>query len=70
MDLIAINNRCLFNYGKVKRAEMSNRKKTEAEILFLPDLKKLKLDNRTVSHKEHVELSQTENNLLTNYPSN
>ena len=46
MNLIAINNRSLFNYGKVKRAEWTNRKLSEEKSTFLPDLKALKLDHQ------------------------
>jgi hypothetical protein len=42
MELIAINNKCLFNYGKVKRAEWTNRK--SAEIPHFPNLKGLRID--------------------------
>jgi len=44
MELIAINNRCLFNYSKVKRAERTNRKLNSDKSCFLPDLKDLKVD--------------------------
>lgn len=51
MDLIAINNRCLFNTSKVKRAERTTRKLNLSAHSPLPDLKMIRLDNRRKSLK-------------------
>jgi hypothetical protein len=51
--LIAINNRCLFNYGKIKRAEWTNRKLKEQKHHFLPNVKDIRLDNRSPKNTPH-----------------
>lgn len=53
MNLIAINNRCISKYSKIKRAEeMSNR--YHKKNPFLPNIKKLKLDIRQSSPKHKL----------------
>lgn len=50
MNLIAINNRCISKYSKIKRAEeISNRYSRKTP--FLPNLKKINLDFKQSSPK-------------------
>ena len=51
MELLSINNRALFNKGKVQRCEWLTKRYSEAQEGFLPDIKNLSLDNRSVDSK-------------------
>lgn len=57
---MSINNRALFNRGKVQRCEWLNRKKSTAGVKFLPDLSRINLDNRSPAHKKPSRRCHTE----------
>lgn len=50
MELIAINNRSLFNYSKVKRAEWTNRKHSPEKLITFPNVNDLKIDSRKIKN--------------------
>lgn len=54
MELLSINNRALFNRGKVQRCEWVAKKHLNPNSTFLPDVKNLNLDNRSVKNDSKI----------------
>lgn len=48
---MSINNRALFNRGKVQRSEWTTKKHNPLSTTFLPDVENINLDNRSPASK-------------------